>query len=76
MGEPEPLEMEEPTLLQQAREATTLNRVCMQWCKAMQDTGQHVQKVLSFSALHLFVLRCDSYGCRHSGCTGLHSVWA
>ncbi|CAK0785986.1 hypothetical protein CVIRNUC_009199 [Coccomyxa viridis] len=26
MGEPEPLEAEEPTLLQQAREATTLNR--------------------------------------------------
>ena len=29
MGEPEPLELEEPSLLQQAREATTLNRVCM-----------------------------------------------
>ena len=35
MGEPEPLEVEEPSLLQQAREATTLNRVCPQLCNAL-----------------------------------------
>ena len=29
MGEPEPLEAEEPSLLQQAREATTFNRVSL-----------------------------------------------
>ncbi len=38
MGEPEPLEAEEPTLLQQAREATTLNRVSLYPCSVLLST--------------------------------------
>lgn len=41
MGEPEPLETEEPTLLQQAKEATTLNRVSSIYDAIMIYTGLH-----------------------------------
>ncbi len=42
VGEPEPLEVEEPSLLQQAREATTLNRVYTQLTQPYQScTRQH-----------------------------------
>ena len=78
MGEPEPLEVEEPSLLQQAREATTLNRVCMHsHCSAntvMQGNYMHYRgRTL---CLALVAEQISSCGCRCSGYMDSHSVWA
>ena len=51
MGEPEPLEAEEPTLLQQAREATTLNRVSLHPNSVLLSAWtMHIVKCLSDQA--------------------------